>query len=82
MMITGVFILTSFTMDAGMMSSSEDIQARLKEEIFFYLEDAINIEPGKNNTINLLLPNADAVGISFNIQVNTWESTAQDVILN
>lgn len=45
-------------------------------------EDAIRIEPGKNNTINLLLPNADAVGISFNIQVNTWESTAQDVILN
>lgn len=82
MMITGVFILTSFTMDAGMMSFSEDIQARLKAEISFYLEDAISIEPGKNNTINLLLPNADAVGISFNIQVNTWESTAQDVILN
>ena len=44
-MITGVFILTSFTMDAGMTSSSyEDIQVHLKEETSFYLDDAADID--------------------------------------
>lgn len=40
-MISGIFILASCTKDAGMRPSySEDIQAPLKEEISFYLDDA------------------------------------------
>ncbi len=44
--------------------------------------DAISLEQGKKNTINLILPNASAQGISFNVSVNSWGETSQDVTLN
>lgn len=44
--------------------------------------DAIKIDMGKRNTINLVLPNADASGISFTVQVNPWGDTSQDVVLD
>lgn len=44
--------------------------------------DAIKIEMGKKNTINLVLPNQDASDILFSVQVNPWGSSTQDVVLN
>ena len=44
--------------------------------------DAIELEMGKKNTINLTLPNADAQGITFTVTVNPWGTASQDVTLN
>lgn len=43
--------------------------------------NAIVLDKGKKNTVNLTLPNASAVGISFSVTVNPWGSTSQDVTL-
>lgn len=45
-------------------------------------DDAICLEQGKKNTINLTLPNASAQGISFSVTVNPWGAASQDVTLN
>lgn len=44
--------------------------------------NAISIEQGKKNTINLTLPNADAIEIPFSIAVNPWGAASQDVTLD
>ena len=44
--------------------------------------DAVVLEQGKANTINLTLPNASALGIDFEIVVNPWGEAEQDVTLN
>ncbi|MBQ8482916.1 MAG: fimbrillin family protein [Bacteroidales bacterium] len=43
---------------------------------------AIVLDMGKKNTINLSLPNADALNIAFSVSVTPWGATSQDVTLN
>lgn len=43
--------------------------------------DAIVMEQGKRNTINLVLPNEQAKEIVFTVTVNPWDENAKDIIM-
>lgn len=43
--------------------------------------DAIVMEQGKRNTINLVLPNEQAKEIVFTVTVNPWDEDAKDIIM-
>lgn len=43
--------------------------------------NAVNLQQGKENTINLTLKNADAKTITFTVSLNAWGTSSQDITL-